>query len=526
MADGILRIEDNKLLFEPNIFPSTQIKKYGFVWGGSDRRVWIGPINRSSIEGVKELFPNSIIDPTVTLWEKAYNSPIQIPLSIEQSLAKDFQKEPAAVLIRRKRAMLALAPGLGKSFCSILAAEAIPEAKRILVISPLSLVRNWRNEIEKWSGNTAVIWHGNKIEKATKWVVTNYDSVVRDLKFYCAQNFDIIIVDESVLVKNRKAIRTQRIKAVCHDAKYVWLLSGSPTTKFYDDMWSQLNILDSKRFSSYWKFAEQYCVLEKNPWGTAIINNVPNADLLLKKNISDIYYARTQDQVINLPPWLFDNIEISMSNTQYKLYDEMEKTFKAMLPSGDEVIAPVILTQLLRLIQFASNPILVGGNDDSTKWDSVEELLEFEKLPAIIWTSFKATAHAMESRLGKKFRVATLTGDTKDEDRQQIVDAYQHGSLDIIIAHPAVGKFGFTLTACRTAIYLERSYNSDDYYQSLHRIRRIGTTLSPHVIHLIATRPNGHKGNTVDHVIDRVLEFRRESAISLTSGEITRLFAA
>jgi hypothetical protein len=113
-----------------------------------------------------------------------------------------------------------------------------------------------------------------------------------------------------------------------------------------------------------------------------------------------------------------------------------------------------------------------------------------------------------------------MTGETPPELRQDIVDNFQAGNLDILIAHPAVGKFGLTLTKARTAIYVERSFNGDDYYQSLYRFRRIGTTVSPHVIHLVAQRPEGKNGSTIDQIIDRVLDYRKNSSLSITSGFI------
>jgi hypothetical protein len=64
--------------------------------------------------------------------------------------------------------------------------------------------------------------------------------------------------------------------------------------------------------------------------------------------------------------------------------------------------------------------------------------------------------------------------------------------------------------------YLERSYNADDYYQSLYRPRRIGTEHSPHVVHLIADTPDGKP--TVDWIIDRVLHYRAGESLKLTSG--------
>jgi SNF2 family DNA or RNA helicase len=220
---------------------------------------------------------------------------------------------------------------------------------------------------------------------------------------------------------------------------------------------------------------------------------------------------------------VFYNVE-SANDYASRLYAEMELTFLATLPEGDEVLAPNQLVQMIRLKQFASNPLLVGSAYNSNKWDAVSELLEYEQLPALIWTSFKATAHYLTTELQKKYRVKALTGDTPEAERQMTVQQFQNGHLDIIVAHPGVGKYGLTLTAAHTAIYLERGYGADDYYQSLHRVRRIGTTQSPHVIHLLSGRPNGNKKGTIDHVIDRVLAYRKDSAIALTSGEIRRLF--
>jgi superfamily II DNA or RNA helicase len=327
----------------------------------------------------------------------------------------DFQKQAIAFITKRKRALLALAPGLGKTLCAVMGAEQI-KASRILVISPLTLMRNWRAEIKKWSGNNSAIWYKDpaKWERPEKWVITNYDTAIRHIMLLRDCAFDVIVVDESVLVKNRKAKRSNKVDMITDGVENVWLLSGSPTTKFYDDLYQQLYILNHRRFPSYWRFAETYCVIERNQWGTAIINNVRNADILLKHDLEDIYFARTQGQVLDLPDWIFDNYEVPMSDLQYKLYLEMELIFKATLPEGDEILAPNVLAQLIRLVQFASNPMLVGGPDISTKWDSVSELLEYENKPALIWTSFKRTAEYMQDKLSKHYRVRALTGDTKE----------------------------------------------------------------------------------------------------------------
>ena len=143
--------------------------------------------------------------------------------------------------------------------------------------------------------------------------------------------------------------------------------------------------------------------------------------------------------------------------------------------------------------------------------------------PVILWTNFLLTAQHLAEKLKKKYSVGVLTGDTPAAIRQDIVEQFQANNLEILIAHPAVGKFGYTLTAGRTAIYVERSYNGDDYYQSLHRVKRIGTVESPYIIHLLSSKP-GSNAPTVDRVIHQVLKSRKDNSIALTSGEIKSLF--
>jgi SWI/SNF-related matrix-associated actin-dependent regulator 1 of chromatin subfamily A len=516
-SSGTLRVAHGKLLFKPNVYPSAQIKTLGFTWGGNDVG-WIGKISLENISGVKAMFSDLMADPTVDEYLATLSKPLELSDVVAESPLYAFQKKGSAFMTHYERVLVGLKPGRGKSAAAILAAEDL-QAQRILVICPLSLCLNWKKEINKWCGRPAVIWHGsvNTWDSYDRWVVTNYNTVVNNYEDIINQNFDVVICDESVLLKNRDTSRVKQIKKVCKNPRYVWFLSGSPITKFYDDMWAQLNILDHGRFSSYWKFARSYCSLETNQWGTAVVGNQPDAYSRIMENFRDIYFTIPGEEDLDLPPWIFQDIEIQMGNGQDELYAQMEREFVASLPDGDEVLSPNVLSQMLRLVQIASNPILIGGANDGAKWKALEEMLQWVEFPIIIWTNFIKTAHYIAAILEEKnIKVAALTGSTSTDDRQTIVDMFQNGELSVIVAHPGVGKFGLTLTKARTAVYLERSFNGDDYYQSLYRIRRIGTTQSPTVIHLLACREDG--GQTIDHVIHQVLDYRRESAIQITSS--------
>lgn len=524
-GDGLLRVVDGAAIqFIPNTYPTRQVASAGFSWRKMER-LWQAPFSPAAVAAVKRMFPTVEIHSSVTEALKEALHGHELPEEIaENNTLFSYQKEAIRFLLSHPRAMLALAPGLGKTACATFAAHQV--GTRILVVSPLTLVQNWRNEVRKWTGETAEIWHRKIGDRNSRWVITNYETVVRkmvqkrDKKYVRLPGFefDTVILDETILLKNRRAQRTLATKALVDGAPRVWLLSGSPASKFYDDMWAQLNIMLPKRFSSYWKFAETYCLVENNGWGMAITGNRRGADAMLQEDLVDVYFSRTQDQVLDLPEWLFEDIEVAMDPRQYKPYRQMEETFIANLSEmpDDKVVALNVLAQMTRLQQLASSPVLLGGEAISAKWDAATEMLEWVQKPVIVWTNFIETAEQLAERWGKSYRVAVLTGNTPERDRQPIVDSFQAGEIDVLIAHPAVGKFGLTLTRARTVIYLERSFKGDDYYQSLHRVRRIGTEHRPYVVHLLATGPEGE--TTVDHVIGRILKYRREESIKLTTG--------
>jgi len=522
-TDGLAIVSGSELIFFPKIYPTTFLKEYGFRGTRQEGEFcWTAKMNRGSLNALLDNFDEITLGESVEFWLQEDEAKNEIVDEYSSTLL-DFQPEAVNFLVKRNRVLLGLAPGLGKSRCAIDAALAV-NAKSVLIICPLSLVRTWQNEIRKWTNEDSEIWHRTTWDtRDERWIITNYDTAVRHVDSYLSYDWDVMIIDESILCKNRKTKRVKKLKLLAKHISRVWLLSGSPSSKFIDDFWSQLNLLDLRRFSSYWKFTGRYCYVLQNQWGYQITGNKPGANKNLLNDLRDIYLARTQDQVLDLPDWIIEDMEISMSKSQTKMYLQMETEFLATLPDGEVVLAPNVLTQLLRLVQIASNPLLVDGRDDGAKWKAVPEIISYVKLPMIIWTNFVKTAVFLEEILAKKkFRVASLTGKTKAIQRQEIVTKFQAGELDILIAHPAVGKFGFTLTAARTALYLERGYNGDDYYQSLHRIRRIGTEHSPHVLHALAVTFDGNQ--TIDHVIHKVLEYKKNNSFALTTGQLREFF--
>ena len=89
-------------------------------------------------------------------------------------IVKEQQKEAVKFLLSRKKAILSLSMGMGKTFAAILAALE-GDFKHILVVSPSSVKKTWENELKTLVDEDDItIVQGSKWKDA-KFTIINYD---------------------------------------------------------------------------------------------------------------------------------------------------------------------------------------------------------------------------------------------------------------------------------------------------------------------------------------------------------------
>lgn len=457
----------------------------------------------------------------------------------------DYQRDGVQFLVRRRRAMLSLSPGLGKTLTSSYAASMLEYVGLILLVCPASLLHYWHSELTKWSPSLPLkpmpeIWHretGTKPEHAELnnlsngkpcqfWAITNPETVTRFTDEFLEGGkppWDLMIVDESIMYKHRETKRSEAIKKLAAAIPEVWLLTGAPATRYLDDMWHQFHILNDRGYGSYWRFAEQYCVVDENVWAKTVVANKRDAEEEIKDNFKDIYFARSQEQVADIPDWLMEDLDVPMKPKQEALYQKLQEELRIEI--GDRDSSEIITVDnrfslILRSLQIASNPVLLGADNTSGKWTALPELMEIYPGPFLVWVNFIRTGEMLQESLRQKFgenKVFMANGSTPMEERQVLVDNFQAGKMDALILNSTVGKFGFTLTKARTSFFMERGYD-DSYFQCLYRNRRIGTTFSPVVVNMRSVTRSGNR--TIDHVIHDALDYRNSMIKKITIGDL------
>ena len=366
----------------------------------------------------------------------------------------EYQRHAAGKLASSPHGLLVtLSPGLGKTAVAIAAADLAVPDDRIIVIAPASLLRTWEREIARWAvvPGDVYIMQG-KIDydaaKAARWIITSWDKAAREIASF-GKGWPLVILDESVLTKSRSSKRFKAMKVLRGSVKRMWLLSGSPTTRHADDLWAQLHLLWPAAFPSYWRFAERYCYIEETPWAKVVTGTRSNRDAA--EDNSDLMYVVNQEDVLDLPEYLFETIDVDLLPGQRREYERMRKEFVAEL-NGEEVIAANEIARLQKLQQIASY-----WDGQSAKHDALIELLPSYEGPHLIWTHWREGAAALTQKLrDADYVVDHIDGDTSPAVRDDIIEWFKSGAFDVLVLSIGVGKFGLTLTNVKTVFYSTR----------------------------------------------------------------------
>jgi SNF2 family DNA or RNA helicase len=143
----------------------------------------------------------------------------------------DYQRAGIAYCMSHGNSVIADEPGLGKTIQAIGYANVIG-ARRILVLCPASIRRQWAREIQEWSTldtrpSIRVINTGRdgvSTARDTNFVICSYD-LARNTETHtalCAIEWDLIICDESHYLKTPQALRTRAVFGGGERNSYFW----------------------------------------------------------------------------------------------------------------------------------------------------------------------------------------------------------------------------------------------------------------------------------------------------------------
>lgn len=336
---------------------------------------------------------------------------------------------------------------------------------------------------------------GRKIKKIVKrkeqWVDEYIYPITDKLQELCKSGeIEMIAVDEFHKCKNPEADQTEQLLKLHTPVQIA--MTGTPLMNAPVDLYAPLNWLEYEKHT-FWQFKYHYCRL----------GGFSGYDVIGYKNLDEItalldtmMLRRLKDEVLDLPEKTLINEYVEMGKEQTKIYNMAHSDIVSNLDKLKMANNP--LAELIRLRQATGNPAILSDVEESAKFDRMEELVDdavANGKKVVIFSNWTQITNPAFKRLSKKYRGVMITGETKDNDRQGYVDAFQNDpKVKFIIGTIGAMGTGLNLFAGTIIIFLDHPWNKALYDQAVDRCHRIGQTQNLTVYNLLCK-------NTIDERI-------------------------
>lgn len=397
--------------------------------------------------------------------------------------------------------------GLGKTVTTLTAINDLlnwVEVSKVLVISTKQVANNvWSNEVLEWNHlrHLKVMPVNGTADERTKKLKVKADiytiSIDGAIWLLGKQGgtfgkFDMVVLDESSLVKNGDTKRFKVLRKAFKLVKRKVLLTGTPTPNGLIDLWTQMFLLDSgeRLFPTVTKFRQVFAMPNPNGFGYTVKPEMTNVIL---KRISDICLSiRAKDYGVEIP-----TIEITryvdLNQSEHSDYKKFEAdaihTFMYGLDEHEiTAINSAVLTG--KLLQFAN-----GGMYDSekvfhkihdAKLEALSEVLDEINSPIIVACHYKSDRDRIIDLCTKKKLKTVAFSSQNVEQSARTIKEWNERKIDVLIMHPKSGGHGLNLQkGGHHVIWFGVSLSTESEQQLNARLARTGQNETVRIIKLI-----------------------------------------
>jgi SNF2 family DNA or RNA helicase len=442
---------------------------------------------------------------------------------------REYQKQDTNYLKNRGSCLVLNEPRTGKTPTMITVLKAM-NSKVNIVICPSSLVLNWAKEFKQWYPSMKVYpVVGTPKQRNTlytdfqakhtqpKVLVISKDTWKKDESLHTLE-FGVAIVDEAHFLRNYKSKQSEAIFALKSKVKYA--LTGTPSVKHGSDVYGLLHFINPEAFPSYWQFTDRYWNINDNGWGkdVAEAKGFRSDELLTLMNMNSVQRKR-KDVMKWLPAATYQTIPVQMGKKQTGYYDKMMDTFEVWDEKEEHGVDTLnVLSQLMRLRQICLDPRLLGFKEVGAKTTALLEFAEEMTEPFVVMTMFSSYFELVKGELEKIGKnVAIIDGSVSKSNRQKIVESFQMGKVDILLANIIAAGTGITLDRSDTIVFMDKSFSPADNEQAQDRI--VPTTKEKyHPINILSFVCEG----TVDERINDILERKEDLTKLINKPELFR----
>ena len=409
--------------------------------------------------------------------------------------------------------------GTGKTFVG--AEKMVQLNERVnLILCQKSKVNDWYDhfvknyniscfDLTKKEQLDNYIWLSTKDDFKVVGII-NYELAFRRSELLDLSGFTLML-DESSMIQNESAKRSKFALQLGDRASNIILLSGTPTSGKYENLWSQLHLLGwniSKKM--FWNQYVEVKYLENiSHHSIPIVTGYKNVDRLKRKMRDHGCDFLKTDEVIDLPDQVFNDVYMFAPKEYRKFVDHGVVTI-----DGDELVGDTSLTNMLYQRELCSQ-----YNKNRTV--VLKDLFESTNESFVVFYNFNAELDQIKKvayDCGRE--VGVVNGKDKsglamserwNSNREKNNYSLNHNfrCTPIIAIQYQAGAMGLNLQGfSRRLIYFSLPLSSELFEQSKKRIHRVGTKDTCFYYVLLCV-------NSVEEKIYKTLKKRRDYTLKL-----------
>ncbi|XP_071368922.1 chromodomain-helicase-DNA-binding protein 1-like [Centroberyx affinis] len=396
--------------------------------------------------------------------------------------------------------------GLGKT-CQTISllvymTGALGEKGPFLVLSPLSVLENWRTEMERFAPSLSVLcYKGDKERRAEiqrdtdslnfHVLLTTYELCLKDASFLRRWKWKVLVVDEAHRLKNQNSLLHKTLTQF--SVGFRVLLTGTPIQNNLQEVYSLLNFIQPSLFPTDETdhFVSSYSHVQNQPALASELQSVLEPFLL----------RRVKSEVAaDLP-----------KKTELVMYHGMsalqKKYYKAILTKDLEAFGNEqgnktrLLNILMQLRKCVDHPYLFDGVEPEP-FEMGEHLVEASGKLCLL-DNMLAYLHKGGHRIllfsqmtrmldilqdymeYRGYSYERLDGSVRGEERNLAIKNFSSKDIFAFLLSTKAGGVGMNLTAADTVIFMDSDFNPQNDLQAAARCHRIGQNRPVKVIRLL-----------------------------------------
>ncbi len=444
----------------------------------------------------------------------------------------EYQRRAVQHCLTHTQAMMWLDLGLGKTITTLTALRDRMDMLQVygtLVVAPLRVCQTvWAQEAENWEHTRGLTFsrimgtptqrHRAMRVRADVYLV-NYENLpwlVDELvHVYLSRGqylpFNCLVLDEITKMKNSQSKRNKALRRILPYIPYRIGLTGEPASNGYKDLFGQYLVIDggARLGANVTQFRQEFCT--RGGYMGYEWSMLPSSEEIIKRRIADITLQMSNEDYLELPPMMINDINVTLDPKTMAAYERLEKEMFIRLDSGTEVEVFNAGALTSKALQAANGALYVDDSHDwdilhDAKLDALEDILEEAGgQPVLCLYEFK---HDL-ARIRKRFPDSRAMGPMSLSALESLIEDWEAGKIPLLCGHPASMGHGLNLQyGGHTIVWYGLNWSLDLYNQANGRLMRQGQT-RPVMVHRILA------ANTMDWAVRDALDDKAQTQTEL-----------